>query len=113
MTLTMTDPIDCPQCGQGNTYPDGALTICADCGFEWSAADSTPEEVSDARVVRDANGNVLNDGDSVTLIKDLKLKGGAGVLKVGTRFKNIRLVEGDHDVDAGTYMLKSEYVKKQ
>ncbi len=110
----MSDTPECPQCGQPNTYPDGALTICADCGFEWTADD--PQAVSDsetARIWRDANGNVLNDGDSVTLIKNLKLKGGAGVLKVGTRFKNIRLVDGDHDVDAGTYMLKSEYLKKQ
>ena len=107
----MSNTPECPQCGQPNIYPDGALIICADCGFEWTA-DEPAAELSEIRIVRDANGNVLNDGDSVTLIKDLKLKGGAGVLKVGTRFKNIRLVDGDHDVDAGTYMLKSEYLKR-
>lgn len=107
----MSDSDVCPQCGLGNTYPDGALTVCADCGNEWTAAESA--EAATGRVVRDANGNVLADGDSVSLIKDLKPKGGSSVLKIGTRFKNIRLVEGDHDVDVGDYMLKSAFLKKQ
>jgi protein PhnA len=107
----MSDTGECPQCGLGNIYPDGALTICADCGFEWTAAESDAEPAG--LLVRDANGNLLADGDSVSLIKDLKPKGGSSVLKIGTRFKNIRLVEGDHDVDVGDYMLKSAFLKKQ
>ena len=107
--MTQTDT--CPHCGLGNLYPDGALTVCADCGNEWTLAESADAAIG--RVVRDANGNVLTDGDSVSLIKDLKPKGGSSVLKIGTRFKSIRLVDGDHDVDVGEYMLKSAFLKKQ
>ena len=97
-----------------NTYPDGDNFVCADCGHEWPAAGSA-EAGDDELVVKDANGNLLQDGDSVVLIKDLKVKGGAA-LKMGAKAKNIRLVSGDHEVDAkidGTaYMLKACYLKK-
>ncbi len=83
----------CPQCTLDNTYPDGALWICADCGFEWTAAAS--ESADTAQLVRDANGNVLNAGDTVTVIKDLKVKGSSIPLKQGTVIRNIRLVEDD------------------
>lgn len=106
----------CPMCASALAYEDGALLVCPECGHEWSpqAATEAPEA---ARVVRDANGNVLQDGDTVTVIKDLKVKGSSLVVKVGTRVKNIRLVEGDHDIDCridgiGAMGLKSEFVKK-
>lgn len=105
----------CPQCSSEFTYEDGALYVCPECAHEWSkdAVDST----EDQRVVRDAHGNVLQDGDSVTVIKDLKIKGSSSVLKVGTKVKSIRLVAGDHDIDCkidgiGAMQLKSEFVKK-
>jgi protein PhnA len=105
----------CPQCASTYTYEDGALLVCPECGHEWSLAQ--PETVEDAKVVRDAVGNVLQDGDTVTVIKDLKLKGSSLVVKVGTKVRNIRLVEGDHDIDCkvdgiGQMGLKSEFVKK-
>jgi len=98
-----------------NTYPDADLYICADCGHEWSqqASEGGGE---DAIVVKDANGQVLSDGDSVVLIKDLKVKGTSTTLKVGTKIKGIRLVGGDHAVDcktdAGSFLLKAEFLKK-
>ena len=105
----------CPQCGSSLTYEDGGAFVCPECGHEWQAglADAPHEQ----RVFRDANGNVLQDGDTVTVIKDLKLKGSSLVIKVGTRVKNIRLVDGDHDIDCkvdgiGSMKLKSEFVKK-
>ena len=107
---------DCPQCGSKYAYPDGTLLVCPECGHEWSA--EAPAEGGDApRVWRDANGNELHDGDSVTVIKDLKIKGSSSVVKVGTKVKNIRLVEGDHDIDCridgiGAMQLKSEFVRK-
>lgn len=105
----------CPQCQSEYTYEDGDNYVCPECANEWSktvAADS--EEV---KVVRDANGNVLQDGDTITVIKDLKVKGSSSVVKVGTKVKNIRLVDGDHDIDCkidgfGAMKLKSEFVKK-
>lgn len=97
-----------------NTYPDGGNYVCADCGCEWPIGGVAAAE-ADESVVKDANGNVLRDGDSVVLIKDLKVKG-APTLKMGTKIKNIRLVSGDHEVDAkidGTgFMLKACYLKK-
>jgi protein PhnA len=106
----------CPQCGSEFTYEDGANYVCPECAHEWPqvAATAAAEQV---RVVRDANGNELHDGDTVTVIKDLKVKGSSLVVKVGTRVKNIRLVEGDHDIDCkidgvGAMGLKSEFVKK-
>jgi protein PhnA len=105
----------CPQCQSSLTYEDGALLICPECGHEWSRDASAQAE--QARVFKDANGNVLQDGDTVTLIKDLKLKGSSSVIKVGTKVKNIRLVDGDHDIDCkiegfGAMQLKTEFVKK-
>jgi protein PhnA len=105
----------CPQCTLENTYPDGDNYVCADCGFEWPQAEAASEDDGDA-VVKDANGNVLQSGDSVALIKDLKVKGSSITLKVGTKIKNIRLVGGDHEVDCkvegSSYMLKACYLKK-
>lgn len=105
----------CPQCGSEYAYEDGAMLVCPECGHEWSQADA--DAVETARVVRDAVGNVLQDGDTVTVIKDLKLKGSSLVVKVGTKVRNIRLVDGDHDIDCkvdgiGQMGLKSEFVKK-
>lgn len=110
----------CPQCGLENTYTDGALFICPDCAHEWPAqADATAsDEDSGPRTIKDANGTPLADGDSVLLVKDLKVKGSSTVLKKGTKIKGIRLVydNGDHDVDCktelGPFMLKSEFLKK-
>ncbi|MFM8340485.1 MAG: zinc ribbon domain-containing protein YjdM, partial [Fluviibacter sp.] len=88
----------CPQCTLENTYPDGSNYVCADCGFEWPMAAESVEE-DGPRIVKDSNGNVLNDGDSVVLIKDLKLKGSSSTMKVGTKIKSIRIVDGDHELD--------------
>jgi protein PhnA len=105
----------CPQCTLENTYPDGSNFVCADCGFEWPAVAETAEE-DGPRIVKDANGNVLSDGDSVVLIKDLKLKGSSSTMKVGTKIKSIRIVDGDHELDCksdfGSIMLKACFVKK-
>ena len=106
---------ECPQCQSVYTYEDRGHLVCPECGHEWSAQDSSTS--ADEHVVRDANGNVLQDGDSVTVIKDLKVKGSSRVVKVGTRVKNIRLVDGDHDIDCkidgiGAMGLKSEFVRK-
>lgn len=106
----------CPSCSSDLTYEDGGLLICPSCGHEWSAvASDEPDEA--VNVVRDAFGNELHDGDSITIVKDLKVKGASAALKVGTRVKNIRLVEGDHNIDCkidgfGPMQLKSEFVKK-
>ncbi|SFN61260.1 zinc ribbon domain-containing protein YjdM [Marinobacter pelagius] len=105
----------CPQCGSEFTYEDGVQLVCPECGHEWSEAEQANAEAG--KVVRDANGNELQDGDTVTVIKDLKVKGSSSVVKVGTKVKNIRLVEGDHDIDCkidgiGAMKLKSEFVKK-
>ncbi len=104
----------CPQCGSEFTYEDGAQLICPECAHEWSPHETAQEE---SKLVRDANGNELRDGDTVTVIKDLKVKGSSAVVKVGTKVKNIRLVEGDHDIDCkidgiGAMKLKSMFVKK-
>jgi len=107
---------ECPQCGSEYTYEDGALLICPECAHEWSAeaeAEAAPQESA----VKDAYGNELKEGDSVTVIKDLKIKGSSSVVKVGTKVKNIRLVDGDHNIDCkidgiGAMKLKSEFVKK-
>ncbi|SMC22673.1 phosphonoacetate hydrolase [Andreprevotia lacus DSM 23236] len=106
----------CPQCQSSYTYEDGEHYICPECAHEWPRQAET-EQAEAARVVRDANGNVLNDGDSITVIKDLKVKGSSLVVKVGTKVKNIRLVDGDHDIDCkidgiGAMQLKSEFVRK-
>jgi len=106
----------CPKCASEFTYEDRNLYVCPECAHEWPQGPIT-ESAEPARVVRDAHGNVLNDGDSVTVVKDLKIKGSSSVVKVGTKVKNIRLVEGDHDIDCridgiGAMQLKSEFVKK-
>ena len=109
----MSELPPCPKCQSSFTYEDGALLMCPECGHEWS-----PEAPVEAGPVwRDSNGSELQDGDTVTLIKDLKIKGSSQVLKVGTKVKNIRLIEGDHDIDCriegiGPMQLKSEFVKK-
>ncbi|WP_284258014.1 zinc ribbon domain-containing protein YjdM [Acidocella aquatica] len=106
----------CPQCSMENTYPDGANYVCADCGYEWPMLDAAKADADDGDVVKDSNGNVLADGDSVVLIKDLKVKGSSTTLKVGTKVKSIRLAGGDHEVDckmdAGNFMLKACYLRK-
>lgn len=106
----------CPLCHSEFTYEDGGQYICPECAHEWSS-DAVAEVAEQAKVYRDAVGTVLQDGDTVTIIKDLKLKGSGGVLKVGTKVKNIRLVDSDHDIDCkidgfGAMSLKSEFVKK-
>lgn len=106
----------CPQCTLENTYPDGINYVCADCGYEWPMHQTASTDDEDGLVIKDANGNVLKDGDSVVLIKDLKVKGSSTTLKQGTKVKSIRLVGGDHGVDckmdAGSFMLKAEFLKK-
>lgn len=110
----MSEIPPCPQCQSAFAYEDGNLLICPECGHEWSA---TAGEAAAEADFRDANGVVLTDGDTVSVIKDLKLKGSSQVLKVGTKVKNIRLVDGDHNIDCkidgfGAMKLKSEFVKK-
>ncbi|PPD35739.1 MAG: alkylphosphonate utilization protein [Methylomonas sp.] len=112
----MTNLPNCPQCGCEYTYQDGGMYMCPDCSYEWSI-DAQIAGSDDERVIKDANGNVLQDGDSISVIKDLKVKGTSLVVKVGTKVKNIRLVNGDHDIDCkidgiGAMKLKSEFVKK-
>ena len=112
----MSDLPRCPACSSEYTYEDGDNYVCPECAHEWpkhAAADAGEAQ----KVWKDANGNVLQDGDSVTVIKDLKVKGSSLVVKVGTKVKNIRLVEGDHDIDCkidgiGAMKLKSEFVRK-
>jgi len=106
----------CPQCASTFTYEDGSNLVCPECGHEWSASAATVARDA-ARVYKDAAGNVLQDGDTVTVIKDLKLKGGGGTVKMGTKVKNIRLVDSDHDIDCkidgfGAMSLKTEFVRK-
>ncbi|EKD70769.1 MAG: PhnA protein [uncultured bacterium] len=106
----------CPKCQSEYSYQDGLLFVCPECSHEWSA--EAVENVGDEEsIVKDAHGNVLKDGDTITIIKDLKVKGSSLVVKVGTKVKNIRLVEGDHNIDCkidgiGAMKLKSEFVKK-
>ncbi len=112
----MIDLPNCPKCNSAYTYEDGSLLICPECAHEWTPG-AESEGAEEQKVVRDANGNVLQDGDSVTIIKDLKVKGSSSVLKIGTKVKSIRLVDGDHDIDCkidgfGAMKLKSEFVKK-
>jgi len=112
----MSDLPHCPECNSEYSYEDGNMLICPECAHEWSkdtAADNDDAE----RVFKDANGNVLQDGDTVTVIKDLKVKGSSSVVKVGTKVKGIRLIDGDHDIDCkvpgiGPMKLKTQFVKK-
>lgn len=107
--------LPCPQCTLENTYPDGENFVCADCGFEWPQTQATTE-TDGPRIVKDANGNVFQDGDSAVLIKDLKVKGTSTTLKQGSKVKGIRIVDGDHEIDCkteiGPMMLKACFLKK-
>jgi protein PhnA len=112
----MSDLPGCPECGSEYTYEDREMYVCPECGHEWSM-NAVEESSEDVKVIKDAHGNVLQDGDTVTVIKDLKVKGSSLVVKVGAKAKNIRLVDGDHDIDCkidgiGAMKLKSEFVKK-
>jgi protein PhnA len=112
----MTELPKCPKCNSEYTYEDGDVYVCPECAHEWSKNASTVS-TDKKRVYKDAFGNLLVDGDSVTVTKDLKVKGSSLVVKVGTKVKNIRLVDGDHDIDCkidgiGAMQLKSEFVKK-
>ena len=112
----MADLPNCPKCNSEYTYEDRSLFVCPECANEWTLESET-ENNEEKKIIKDANGNVLNNGDSVTLIKDLKVKGSPLALKKGTKVKNIRLVDGDHNIDCkidgfGAMELKSEFVKK-
>jgi protein PhnA len=112
----MSNLPNCPKCSSEYTYEDGTLFVCPECAHEWTA-ETKAESREDEKVIKDSNGNVLRDGDTVTVIKDLKVKGSSSVIKIGTKVKNIRLVDGDHDIDCkidgfGAMKLKSEFVKK-
>lgn len=112
----MNDYPNCPKCQSEYTYEDGNLLVCPECAHEWVAG-AEVAEIEPEKVYKDANGNVLVDGDSVTVIKDLKVKGSSLVVKKGTKVKGIRLVDGDHDIDCkidgiGAMQLKTEFVKK-
>ena len=107
----------CPECGSAYTYEDGAHFVCPECAHEWTDKAEEAGQPTGEKKICDAVGQPLHDGDAVTLIKDLKVKGTSSVLKMGTRVKNIRLIEGDHDIDCkiegfGAMKLKSCFVKK-
>lgn len=107
---------NCPKCNSEYTYEDNGMFVCPECAHEWNDATSA-EDAADQLIVKDANGTLLADGDSVTIIKSLKVKGASSMLKIGTKVKNIRLCEGDHNIDCkidgfGAMKLKSEFVKK-
>ena len=110
----MTTLPSCPECGSEYTYEDQGLFACPECGHAWGINEESHETSLE---IKDANGNILNDGDTVTVIKDLKVKGSSAVVKVGTKVKNIRLVDSDHPIDCkidgiGAMKLKAEFVKK-
>lgn len=112
----MSESTICPECSSPHVYEDGTMHVCPECAHEWPIGSSASGDEG-GLVVRDANGNLLSDGDCVTVIKDLKVKGTSSVVKVGTKVRNIRLVEGDHNIDCkvdgvGAMSLKSEFVKK-
>lgn len=112
----MSDMPKCPKCSCEYTYEDRGMFVCPECAHEWQTGTAEIPEQSDA-AVKDANGNILQDGDTITVIKDLKVKGSSSVVKTGIKIKNIRLCEGDHNIDCkidgiGAMKLKSEFVKK-
>jgi protein PhnA len=112
----MTSLPRCPKCNSEYTYEDGEMYVCPECGNEWNRL-ALQDAGAHQKSITDANGNVLSDGDTISIIKDLKVKGSSAVIKVGTKVKNIRLVDGDHDIDCkidgiGAMKLKSEFVKK-
>ncbi|SHK18848.1 zinc ribbon domain-containing protein YjdM [Tepidibacter formicigenes] len=110
---------NCPKCNSEYTYEDGSLLICPECAHEWTL-ESIDENSENTNAIKDSNGNILNDGDTVTIIKDLKVKGSSSVIKIGTKVKNIRLIHDSsdgHDIDCkidgfGAMKLKSQFVKK-
>lgn len=110
---------NCPKCNSEYTYEDGSILVCPECAHEWTL-ESGNENSEDKNIIKDANGNVLNDGDTVSVIKDLKVKGSSSVIKIGTKVKNIRLIHDasdGHDIDCkidgfGAMKLKSTVVKK-
>ena len=111
----MSELPNCPKCNSVYTYVDGAMLVCPECAYEWKSDGGSEQE--NQQQISDANGNPLTDGDTVTVIKDLKIKGSSKVVKVGTKVKGIRLVDGDHDIDCkipgvGAMGLKSIFVKK-
>ncbi|MBM7605878.1 protein PhnA [Metabacillus crassostreae] len=111
----MVELPNCPNCHSQYTYEDGSLLICPECSHEWTLEGENQQ--NEDKIIKDANGNILIDGDSITVVKDLKVKGTSLVVKIGTKVKNIRLVDGDHDIDCkidgfGEMKLKSEFVKK-
>lgn len=115
----MTDNMKCPKCNSAHAYQDRDLWVCPECAHEWRDGAGQSVKASDETAVRDANGNLLSDGDSVIVLKDLKIKGSSSVVKGGTKVKNIRLVEASdgHNIDCkieglGAMKLKSEFVKK-
>lgn len=115
----MSDLPNCPECNSEYTYEDGIFLVCPNCAHEWTPAKTESADTGDADddATHDANGNVLTSGDTVVVIKDLKVKGSTTVVKVGTKVKNIRIVDGDHDIDCkidgiGAMSLKSEFVRK-
>ncbi|SFX21757.1 phosphonoacetate hydrolase [Thermoactinomyces sp. DSM 45891] len=110
----MTMLPDCPKCNSKYTYEDRDLFVCPECAYEWN--DEGPDS-QETKIYKDAHGNTLTEGDTVTVIKDLKVKGSSSVIKMGTRVKNIRLIDEDHDIDCkvdgfGAMKLKSQFVKK-
>jgi len=112
----MSELPNCPKCNSEYTYEDGNLFVCPECAHEWTLESET-EETEEQKVYKDAHGNILNDGDSVTVIKDLKVKGSSSVVKKGTKVKDIQLVDEDHDINCkidgiGAMQLKTEFVKK-
>lgn len=112
----MTSLPPCPKCQSEYTYEDNGMIVCPECGYEFNESESAAQD-DDQLIVKDANGTLLADGDSVTIIKSLKVKGASSMLKIGTKVKNIRLCEGDHNIDCkidgfGAMKLKSEFVKK-
>jgi protein PhnA len=113
----MTQLPNCPKCDSQYSYQDGHLYTCPECAHEWSIQQHAGEVDTPSSIIKDANGNQLHDGDTVTVAKDLKVKGSSGSIKVGTKVKNIRLVDGDHNIDCkidgfGAMKLKSQFVKK-
>lgn len=112
----MSNLPNCPKCSSEYTYEDGPLLICPECAHEWDPA-AEMASGDDMKVIKDSNGNILSDGDTVSVIKDLKVKGTSSVIKIGTKAKSIRLIDGDHDIECklegfGAMKLKSEFVKK-
>lgn len=112
----MSDLPNCPTCKSEYTYADGNMYICPECAHEWTQNQATNDSDNE-RIIKDANGSVLSDGDTVVVTKDLKVKGSSSVVKIGTKVKNIRLVDGDHDIDCkidgiGAMKLKSRFVRK-